>query len=111
MTASLHPSRLVEVSLDAVRFNPDQPRKSFGEDGLRELAESIRQHGLIQPIVVTADGEGYTIVAGERRFRAARSLGMETVSVLVLDGEQSDELFEVLREAEGILAGLRGSGE
>lgn len=92
MIGSLRPSHLVEVSLDALRPNPDQPRKSFGEDGLRELAESIRQHGLIQPIVVTADGDGYTIVAGERRFRAVRRLGMETVSVLVLEGGQTDEL-------------------
>jgi ParB family chromosome partitioning protein len=83
----------VEVSLDALRPNPEQPRKSFDEDGLRELADSIERHGLIQPIVVLATGEdGYTIVAGERRFRAMRRLGRETVSALVLADGRTDEL-------------------
>lgn len=92
MTASPRSSRLVEVSLDVLRANPEQPRKSFDENGIRELAESIRQHGLIQPIVVHEDGDGYTIVAGERRFRAVRSLGLATVSVLVLEDGRTDEL-------------------
>ncbi len=93
MAASPHPSRLLEVSLDALRPNPEQPRKSFDETGLQELADSIRQHGLIQPIAVHDNGDGgYTIVAGERRFRAVRSLGLETISVLVLEDGMTDEL-------------------
>ena len=92
MAAVPRPSRLVEVSLDALRPNPEQPRKSFDEAGLEELADSIRQHGLIQPIVVLENADGYTIVAGERRFRAVRSLGLETVPVLVLDDGRTDEL-------------------
>ncbi len=64
------PARLQEVSLADLRPNPDQPRKTFDEAALAELADSIERNGLIQPIVAIEDGDGFTIVAGERRFRA-----------------------------------------
>ena len=93
MSAAPRPSRLLEVSLDALRANPEQPRKTFDPKALRELADSIKQHGLIQPIVARENGDGgYTIVAGERRFRAVRSLGLEKVSVLVIEDGMTDEL-------------------
>ena len=85
--------KLVELRLDLIRFNPNQPRKSFDEDSLAELAASIERHGLIQPITVQrlTDGDGYVIVAGERRFRAFQRLGRETIPAIVTTGN-ADEI-------------------
>ncbi|MDR3349840.1 MAG: ParB/RepB/Spo0J family partition protein [Acidaminococcales bacterium] len=66
-----------------LRPNPRQPRKNFDSEKMRELASSIRQHGIIQPLIVRPVGDGYEIVAGERRWRAARELALETVPALV----------------------------
>lgn len=85
-------ARLQEIWLDDLLPNPDQPRKIFDEDALSELAASIEKSGLIQPIVAVENADGFTIVAGERRFRAVRSLGFETVPVLVIEDGVSDEL-------------------
>ncbi|MDR0412170.1 MAG: ParB/RepB/Spo0J family partition protein [Treponema sp.] len=71
------------VPLDKIRPNPNQPRKSFDEDALIELANSIREHGIIQPIIVEEAEDGYLIVAGERRFRAARRAGLEEIPIIV----------------------------
>ena len=72
-----------ELSLDAISPNLDQPRSTFDERELRELADSIATHGLLQPLVVQSDGDGYRIIAGERRFRAARLAGLSTVPAVV----------------------------
>lgn len=72
-----------ELSLDAISPNLDQPRSTFDERALRELADSIATHGLLQPLVVQSDGDGYRIIAGERRFRAARLAGLSTVPAVV----------------------------
>jgi ParB family chromosome partitioning protein len=89
-------SRLQEIPLTDIQPNPDQPRKTFDEDALAELAASIESHGLIQPIVVAEvvaeNGDGFTIVAGERRYRAVQSLDWEEVSVLVIEDGKTDEL-------------------
>jgi ParB family chromosome partitioning protein len=75
---------IVELSLDAIYPNPDQPRRVFDEGALRDLASSIREHGIIVPIIVNKDEEGkYMIIAGERRFRAARMAGLTTVPTVV----------------------------
>jgi ParB family transcriptional regulator, chromosome partitioning protein len=73
------------LSLDALTPNPYQPRDDFKEEALNELAASIRQHGLIQPVAVTKRGDSYMIVAGERRWRAARIAGLNDIPVVVLD--------------------------
>lgn len=65
--------------------NPDQPRKQFDEDKLEDLAASIREHGVLQPLLLTATGERYQLVAGERRWRAARMAGLKQVPALVRD--------------------------
>ncbi len=72
-----------EVEIDKIRPNPNQPRKIFNEESLNELAESIKTHGIVQPLVVTQIGEEYRIVAGERRFRAAKIAGLSTVPVII----------------------------
>ena len=71
------------VDIRLIDNNPNQPRQTFDELKLRELAASIETHGIFQPILVIEDGERYRIVAGERRFRAARLVGLETVPIIV----------------------------
>jgi ParB family chromosome partitioning protein len=75
---------ILEISIDELRPNPEQPRQEFRQDSLRELADSIRQRGVLQPVVAeeALDG-GYIIVAGERRVRAARLAGLQRVPVIV----------------------------
>lgn len=74
-----------EIKMSDLRVNPYQPRKTFKEDSLKELAESIREHGVIQPIIVKKSIKGYEIVAGERRYRASKILGKETIPAIVRD--------------------------
>lgn len=71
------------LPIDKLYANPDQPRRSFDVDALEELSGSIKEYGMIQPIVVTPKGEGYEIVAGERRYRASKLAGLEKVPVIV----------------------------
>ena len=75
---------LTEVDIDLIRPNPNQPRKHFDEDALRELSDSIKKHGLIMPIVVNnMEGGKYMIIAGERRYRAAKMAGKTKIPVVV----------------------------
>ena len=82
------------LSLDEIEPNRSQPRKKFDEDALQELAESIKQFGLIQPIVVKNNGSYYEIVAGERRWRASRIAGLKEVPVIIkeYDAQESVEI-------------------
>jgi ParB family chromosome partitioning protein len=75
--------KVIEISLTQLRPNPYQPRKTFDEDSIRELAESIKQHGIIQPIIVRTVLKGYEIIAGERRFRASQFCGNATIPAVV----------------------------
>jgi len=78
-------SGVTEVRITDIEPNANQPRKSFDDEKLAALAESIKQHGGVQPLIVQQDGDSYRIVAGERRWRAARLAGLETVPVIVRD--------------------------
>ena len=78
----------VEVSVGSIRPNPYQPRKSFDKDKLKELSESIKKHGIIQPLIVRKKGLNYELVAGERRLRAAKLAKLQTVPVLVRDYDE-----------------------
>ncbi len=71
------------LPLAQIKANPDQPRRHFDAEALSELADSIKEHGLIQPIVVTPKGNGFEIVAGERRYRAAKQAGLGEVPVII----------------------------
>lgn len=85
---------VVRIDVDKISPNPHQPRTVFEDAPLASLAESIRRYGILQPISVRAVGEGYEIIAGERRYRAARQAGMREVPCLVyaVDGERCAEL-------------------
>jgi ParB family chromosome partitioning protein len=83
------------LDIDLIAPNPEQPRTHFEPEQLRELAESIKEHGIIQPLIVTRDDEGgYRLIAGERRLQAARLAGLETVPVVVREAADS-ELLEL----------------
>ncbi len=76
---------LQEIDIYLIDTNEDQPRKTFDKEKLQELAESIKLHGVVQPIVVRRAGERYSIIAGERRYRAARMAGLAAVPVVIRD--------------------------
>lgn len=79
-----------EISLSDIDPNPDQPRRVFDKEALETLAESIRQSGLLQPLLVTPEGSRYRIVAGERRYRAARMAGLDTVPCVVREMSEQE---------------------
>jgi ParB family chromosome partitioning protein len=72
-----------KISIEKIYTNPNQPRKNFDKESLNELAESIKIHGLIQPIIVNEMSDGYMIIAGERRFRACKICGLKEVDAIV----------------------------
>jgi len=79
---------ILEIPLKEIRPNPFQPRKSFDEVSLHELAESIKNDGLLQPIVVTEDIDGYVLIAGERRFRASKIAKLKEIRAIVLNSDE-----------------------
>jgi ParB family chromosome partitioning protein len=86
------------ASIDAIVPNPYQPREQFNEDAIEELAASIREKGLLQPLLVRKRGHGYELIAGERRFRAARRAGLTHVPIIVRDASDSESLELALIE-------------
>lgn len=76
-------SDIQKIDINKVYANPNQPRKNFDKESLSELAESIRLHGLIQPIIVNQMDDGYMIIAGERRFRACKLCGLKEIDAIV----------------------------
>jgi ParB family chromosome partitioning protein len=87
-----------DVALDEIVPNPWQPRSAIPLQELQELAASIREHGLIQPLVVTASEDGYELIAGERRWRAARLAGLARVPVIVKEASDRGKLELALVE-------------
>ncbi|EQD25103.1 MAG: ParB-like protein partition protein [Leptospirillum sp. Group IV 'UBA BS'] len=78
------------LPLDKIRFDPDQPRKSISENTLRELADSIARHGVLEPVLVRPEGEGFLLVCGERRVRAAGLAGLDRIPAVVRELEISE---------------------
>ena len=77
-------SSISEIAISAIVANPDQPRRSFDEEAMQELADSIREHGVISPITLRDNGDGtYMIIAGERRFRASKMAGLERIPAYI----------------------------
>lgn len=91
--------RLVDVPVKNIRPNPKQPREDFEYHDLEDLINSIKEHGILQPLVVTKiDGENYELIAGERRFRAAKFLNLRTVPAIVRTARDQDKLELALVE-------------
>lgn len=75
--------KIIEISIEQISPNPYQPRRIFDPEKINELAQSISEHGIFQPIIVKAQKDGYMIVSGERRYRAAKQVGLKTVPSIV----------------------------
>ena len=89
---------LVELPVEAIHPNPNQPRKAFRSEALDELSASIRASGVIQPVVVRRLGQGYELVVGERRWRAARQAGLATIPAVVRETTDAESLEIALVE-------------
>ena len=87
-------ARLEELPIDAITPNPHQPRMQFDEESLNDLAASIREIGVLQPILVRPSADGYELLAGERRWRAARRAGLSVIPAIV---RMTDDLGSVER--------------
>lgn len=88
----LDEKQVQEVSVDLVDPNPFQPRKEFDDVSLSELADSIKTHGVVQPLVVTKAGQRYQLIAGERRLRASKLANLATVPVVIRSFDEQDQL-------------------
>jgi ParB family chromosome partitioning protein len=89
---------VVDLKINDISPNNGQPRKNFNDDALNELASSIEENGVIQPIIVQRKGEGYRIVAGERRWRAARIAGLSVIPAIVRDLSDKETMAQALIE-------------
>ena len=87
-------NEIIEIDLNELRPNPYQPRKVFDEESLNELASSIKEHGVFQPIIVKKTIKGYDIVAGERRYRASKIAGLQTIPAIIKDFTD-DEMMQI----------------
>lgn len=91
-------SSMRDLPVASIRPHPDQPRRTFDADELQQLADSIVEHGLLQPIIVVEAGGNYTLVAGERRLRAAAMAGLETIAAIVRNANEEERLEVALVE-------------
>lgn len=89
---------VVELKINDISPNSDQPRKQFKAEALQELADSIKENGVIQPIIVSKRGTGYRIVAGERRWRASRLAGLKVIPAIVRDLTDQQTMEQALIE-------------
>lgn len=88
-------NKVREIDISKIERDPNQPRKNFDEEALKELANSIREKGVLEPILVRKAGDGYIIVAGERRWRASRLAGKTTVPAIVIEPKDEREIREI----------------
>jgi ParB family chromosome partitioning protein len=95
---SIDSDKVLNLSLDNIDVNPNQPRKQFDDDSIKGLSESIRGDGLLQPVVVRQRGDRYQLILGERRLKAARLAGMETIPAIKRAVEDVDSLRLALVE-------------
>jgi len=89
---------LQDIPVSAIRPNPQQPREHFDEESLAALAESIREVGVLQPVLVRAGGDGFELIAGERRWRAARRIGLQTIPGIVRTADDASMLQQAIVE-------------
>jgi ParB family chromosome partitioning protein len=87
---------LAQIPLDRIAANPYQPRKVFNEEALDDLTRSVREHGIVQPIVVTRTADNrYRLIAGERRFRAAQKAGLQSVPAVIKDLQKEGDALQI----------------
>lgn len=86
------------IPVDSISPNPMQPRKRFREEGLEELAQSVKEHGIVQPVIVRPLGTGYELLVGERRWRAAQIAGVRSIPAVIREAEPSECLEIALVE-------------
>ena len=101
-SASYEGDAIREIDVEQISPNPYQPRKTFNQEALQELSESISRHGLLQPIVVIEKDDGYLLVAGERRLRAHKLAGLETIKCVVADVDIDEVKLRELALIENI---------
>ncbi|MEQ9412076.1 MAG: ParB/RepB/Spo0J family partition protein [Fuerstiella sp.] len=94
----LHSPEQDEISVELIERNPFQPRREFDQRAIDELAESIRKHGVLQPLLVRSKGDNYELVAGERRWRAAQQVGLETIPCRVVELEDQQVCEAAIEE-------------
>ena len=87
-------STVFKISMNLIKANKDQPRKNFDPEKISELAQSIKEHGVIQPIILNKEEDVYIVVAGERRFRAAKSIGLAEIPAIIMN-INSKEVLEI----------------
>ncbi len=98
-TVVLHDGdRILKINPNRIAINPQQPRTHFAEGALNDLAESIKQHGIISPLIVTRKGDGFELIAGERRLRSAKLIGLSEVPVIVREEKDQKKLEIALIE-------------
>lgn len=85
-------STVLKVSMNFIKANKDQPRKYFDPEKISELAQSIKEHGVIQPIILNKEGDTYSVIAGERRFRAAKSIGLSEIPAIIMNLDNKEVL-------------------
>lgn len=110
---STQENQITKIALSKIERNPVQPRHTFDEETIKELAESIKEHGVIQPLLVRTKGDRYQLIAGERRLRAAKSAGLKEMPAIIKDVSDNEVLelalienlqregLNVIEEAEG----------
>lgn len=97
-TEPLKETGAVLIRIEEIEPGKTQPRKDFAEEALNELADSIRQHGVLQPLIVSRENDYYKIIAGERRWRAARMAGLEEIPVMIMDVSEREAMELALIE-------------
>jgi ParB family chromosome partitioning protein len=92
------PEGFKQIPVDEIRVNPDQPRSRFDDDRLEEMAHSMKEVGVLQPVVVTTGDSGYVLIAGERRWRAAKRAGLSVIPAVIRESTGRPTLVEALIE-------------
>lgn len=85
-------SSVLKISMNLIKANKDQPRKNFDPEKISELAQSIKEHGVIQPIILNKEEDTYIVIAGERRFRAAKSIGLKEIPAIIMNIDNKEVL-------------------
>lgn len=97
-TSPTDKNNILNIPLEEIALNPLQPRQQFSDDGLDELVDSIKEYGVIQPLIVTREGGKYELIAGERRLRAAKQAGLKEVPAILRDAGEQEKLEVALIE-------------